>query len=131
MTNNYLSKGLKAIILIFIIVEAIAGLGLMIFQHLLEVVSGAKFIDPETIRFFGAGALMISYLFILGLKSNSLDVIRPILKAYILYNILILAATYYNFTSMDIQPLNVYISTGITHSLLLALNIWGLIISKK
>jgi hypothetical protein len=131
MTNNYLSKGLKAILLTFIIAEAFAGLGFLFFQHLLEGVYGAKFSDPEMIKLFGAALVTLSYLFILGLKSKSVDVIRPMLKAYLLYNILILAATYYNFTSTAMQPLIVYANVGITHSVLLVLNIWGLIISKK
>lgn len=112
MTNSNLSLKLKAIMYLIIIVEAIIGLQFMFFQNIAEISLGIKIIDHETLRLFGATILMISYLFILGVKSDSVDVVRILLKAYIFYNILIILGIYMNYTMFALQPLQTYISTG-------------------
>lgn len=131
MTKSNLSLKLKAIMYFIIILEAIIGLQFMFFHNFAETLFGGKIIDPEVVRLFGATILMVSYLFILGLKSDSVEVVRVLLKAYLVFAILIIVANYMNYTMNAIQPFQTYLSAGLLNIFLIALSIWGLIISKK
>jgi len=131
MSNSNLSLGLKAILYIFIILEASIGLQFMFFHHLVEISFGAKTVDPEITRLFGAPLLMISVMFILGIRSDSLEVIRVLLKSYIVFTILVLIAVYMNYTIAPAQPLETHVSAGILNVVLFVLAIIGLKLSKK
>lgn len=130
VNDNSLSLKLKLLIYVFILVELAFAVMFMFFQDTLASAFDTKVLDPEISRLFGAAIFFICYMFILGLRSNSVIVIRMVLKAYILYNLLLILGTYINYTTIGLNPLQVYVGPVLLHTTLIFLSLWGLKLGK-
>jgi hypothetical protein len=131
MSDGMISKNLRTVMYIYIIIEGITGLNLLFYQKAVEMIYGAKLLDPDVGRLFGGLLFAVAYLTFLGIKSNSIAVLTPIMKGLLLFSILSLGIVFYSFMWSTPYPTQVYITIGALHMTLTILLLYGFMLIKK
>ncbi len=112
MNRDELGLGIKIVLLLLLIFYLSTGVELLIFQKYLAGVFDIEIHDAELARFLGVAMLGISLLLGLGIKSDSLLVVKPIMQSLLLVNILVVLVSYWNYAASGMQPLDLYVNLG-------------------